>query len=87
MRQQKQQIIFLKKIYYPWQSWANMWNPWLAHEICLDYMSIMHPRSWGWDNSINKEIQENHKVSFEKITILNDDIEKENKTKKDVNPC
>jgi hypothetical protein len=50
-------------------------------------MSIMHPRSWGWDNSINKEIQENHKVSFEKITILNDDIEKENKTKKDVNPC
>jgi len=45
-------------------------------------MSIMHPRSWGWDNSINKEIQENHKVSFEKITILNDDIEKKNKTKK-----
>jgi hypothetical protein len=36
------------------QSWINMWNLRLGHEICQDFMSIVHSKSWGRDNLIEK---------------------------------
>jgi hypothetical protein len=54
-------------------------------------MSDSWPRSWDWDNLIEKKAKKIAKLFLYKKTISNDEIKKENDLKKNkknnVNPC
>jgi hypothetical protein len=59
----------------------------LRDKLVHSNLTKLHFRSWGHNNSIEKKIEENHKsIFFKSKSMWNDDIRKENKTKKDINP-